>query len=91
MNMEQRFCKQGLLNIYAAVTKLACKDIKAYQNQQAKIKAHPEFKPSFNYRITKDAYYSAKFWVDEIFPEICWMFDQKKVESRIQIPEEEEL
>ena len=87
---ESNFCKQGLLNIYAAATKLAYKDIKAYQSQQEKIKAHPEFTPTFNYRITKDAYYSARFWIEEVFPEISWIFEQKKVESRVQIPEEEE-
>ena len=87
---ESNFCKQGVLNIYAACTKLAVKDIEAYQRQQAKIKEHPGFMPSFNYRISKDAYYSARFWVDDVFPEISWIFEQKKVESRVQIPEEEE-
>ena len=87
---EQKFCKQGLLNIYAACTKLAFKDVNAYKKQQKKIKENPGFLPSFNYRISADAYYSAKYWLDEVFPEISWIFEQKKQESRIQIPEEEE-
>lgn len=88
---ETVFCKQGLLNIYAAVTKKAYKDLTEYKKQQAKIAANPGFKVSFNYRITEEQYYSARMWLDEVYPEIEWMFEKRKQESSIQLPAEEDL
>lgn len=88
---ETKFCKQGLLNIYAAVTKKAYKDIAEYKKQQAKIAANPGYKVSFNYTVSKEQFCTALIWVEEVFPEIQWMFEQRKQEVSIQLPAEEDV